>query len=401
MMHYRSLLFSLCWLLPHSIHAEDISPPPLVEAYLHTGQFKSGELALEAQLRKQPQDDQARLGLGILRIVQGVERMGQSFYDYGLKPKSTWVPFVRLPIPTNPDPQPVSYRKFRSILDNFQHDLMEAERTLAAITDDRVKLRIRLAPIKLDLDGDGQATDSFMDILIKLMGNRPEFLQKNPEFRVHFDRGDVAWFRAYCHLLSSMLDIYLSFDSEADFYFFAKDHFPRVKPFLSQAEEKLLMDKTMIRSSTIKFQEPGRLSSFRHHMLSVCSLNRETWRFIRAENDDDYEWLPSSTQKGIFGMPVNDNMVNSWLGMLTELEAVLNGKKLVPLEMVMQTNGKGLNLKTFLEEPPSQFDFNKLLQEGPSAKFMEKGEGMNLNAIIGMLNVFDSPLRMGYFAWFN
>lgn len=393
-------LLSCCLLFHTLLYAKD-PQPPLVEQYLQSGQWKSGELALEAQLRKHPNDDQARFGLGLLRIVRGVERMGQSFFDYGLKPTSSWVPFVRLPIPTNPDPQPVSYRKFRAVFDDFQRDLAEAERTLAAITDDQVKLPIRLALIRIDLDGDGNATDKFVDILTKLMGSRPELLKDNPDFRVHFDRGDVAWFRAYCHLLSSMLDLYLALDNEADFYFFAKDHFPRVKPFLSQAEEKQLRDKCMMRSSTITFKEPARLNSFRHHMIAVCQLNRETWRYIRAETDDDYEWLPNAKQKGIFGMPVNSNMVDAWLSMMTELEAVLEGKKLLPTDMIMNTQGKGLNLKTFLEEPPNQFDFNKLLQDGPSAKYLENGDMMNFNALMRVFSVFDNPLRMGYFAWFN
>ncbi|MFT3880476.1 MAG: tetratricopeptide repeat protein [Gemmatales bacterium] len=169
--------------------------PPLVEQYLHSGQLQAGEHALQAALRKNPKDDEARFGLGLLQIVRGVERLGQSFYDHGLKSTNNWVPFVRLPVPTNPDPAPISYARFRRILDDFCKDMMQADATLAGITDETVKLRVRLAGIKIDLDGDGQATDRFLDILTKLMGSPPDLLRSNPEFRVHFDRGDVAWFR--------------------------------------------------------------------------------------------------------------------------------------------------------------------------------------------------------------
>lgn len=374
--------------------------PPLVEKYLHSGQLQAGEHALQAALRKNPKDDEARFGLGLLQIVRGVERLGQSFFDHGLKSTNNWAPFVRLPVPTNPDPAPISYARFRRILDDFCKDMAQADTTLAAITEDHVKLRVRLAGIKIDLDGDGQATDRFMDILTKLMGSPPDLLKTNPEFRVHFDRGDVAWFRAYCHLLCSMLELYLAIDTEAEFYFFAKELFPRVRPVLSEAEEKVLKDKQMMRNSTLKFGEPQRLSEFRYHLLQVCKLNRETWRFIRAETDDDNEWLPNTRQKGIFDLPVRDDMITGWLGMMGELEAVLEGKKLLPINMITGTR-KGLNLKTLLEDPPLKIDFDVVMRDGPADKYLEDGPSMDLNLIFGVMRVFDNPLRMGYFAWFN
>lgn len=389
----------LCLLTLNSgIQAEQ---PPLVEQYLHSGQLQAGEHALQAALLKSPKDDEARFGLGLLKIVRGVERLGQSFYDHGLKPTSTAVPFIRLPVPTNPDPSPISYAKFRRILDQFARDLDDADATLALITDDNVKLRIRLAGIKVDLDGDGQATDKFLDILNKLMGSPPDLLRKNPEFRVHFDRGDVSWFRAYCHLLSSMLEFYMAIDTESAFYFFAKDHFPRVRPVLSEAEEKQLSEKSMLRTFSITISDPQRLNRFRLHMLQVCKLNRDTWRFIRAENDDDYEWLPNSKQRGIFDMPVREDMVSGWLSMMNELESALEGTKLLPIGMVLSSGGKGLNLKKLLEDPPSQIDFNAVMRDGPAAKYLENGTDMDMNAIFSAMRAFDNPLRMGYFAWFN
>jgi len=376
--------------------------PPLVEQYLHSGQLQAGEHALQAVLRQSPKDDEARFGLGLLQIVRGVERLGQSFFDHGLKNTNNWVPFVRLPVPVNPDPAPISYARFRRILDDFCKDMTLADGTLAGITDDNVKLRIRLADIKIDIDGDGQATDRFLDILTKLMGSPPDLLKTNPEFRVHFDRGDVAWFRAYCHLLSGMLELYLAIDTEAEFHFFAKEIFPRVRPVLSEAEEKVLKDKQMMRSGGIRISDPKRLSQFRYHLVEVCKLNRETWRYIRAETDDDYEWLPNSRQKGVFGMPVREEMINSWLSMMDELEAILEGKKLLPVDMIMHnTDGKGLNLKTLLEDPPGKIDFDMVMRDGPAAKYLEKGPSMDLNAIFSVMRVFDNPLRMGYFAWFN
>lgn len=397
------MLRCLCLLLflPCTAIAQ-FPPPPLAEQYLHQGHHAQGILALEKHLRQQPGDDQARFGLGILRLTRGVERLCQSFYTYGLRNKGTGMLFIRIPIPNNPDPQPVSYLQFRNIFVELQRDLMDCEHTLAEIKDDQVKLPLTLAHIKLDIDGNGEATDSFLDILHRLLGNRLELLSKNPHFRVHFDRGDVAWLRAYCHLLTAMLDVYLAVDTESEFYFFAKDYFPRIKPVLSEAEEKQLRDKGTLNSSTVRFQEKDRLSSFRHHMIAVCQLNRETWRYIRAETDDDYEWLPHPKQTGVFDMPVRENMISGWLGMMSDLEELLEGKTVIPLDFISGKSEYGLNFKAFLEDPPQQFDFWKVIQQGPADKYLVKGgKPFEINRLLTVLQLFDSPLRMGYMAWFN
>src|SRR5262249_12535087 len=143
------------------------------------------------------------------------------------------------------------------------------------------------------------------------------------------------------------------------------------------------------------------LSRFRKHMLQVCALNRETWRFIRAETDDDHEWLPNPKQKGVLGLPVRDEMIDGWLAMIDELEQMLNGKKLLPVQILWQTNGKGLNLKTLLEDPPEKFDFAAIEKRGPAAKYLEKGDAVNLNVLFRLSGVFGDTLSVAYAAWFN
>src|SRR5262249_55268953 len=38
--------------------------------------------------------------------------------------------------------------------------------------------------------------------------------EKAKEFVIAFDRGDVAWLRGYCHLLSAMAEVFLAHDSQ-------------------------------------------------------------------------------------------------------------------------------------------------------------------------------------------
>src|SRR5688572_26462881 len=87
--------------------------PPLAEPYLHSGELAKGEQALEAALAAAPKDDRARFGLGVVKFVRGVERLGQSLHEYGAKSEHASAPFLRLPVPHNPDPAPIRYAAFR------------------------------------------------------------------------------------------------------------------------------------------------------------------------------------------------------------------------------------------------------------------------------------------------
>jgi hypothetical protein len=367
--------------------------PPLVEKYLHSGELAKGEQALEAALAASPKDDQLRFGLGVLRFARAVERLCQSLHEYGARSEHTNVPFLRLPVPKNDDPAPITYRAFRRVLDDFIRDLSAAEATLAGVTDPNVKLPLRLAAVRFDLTNSGKPTDKFVDILRRLMRQDFEFLRGNSEFLVCFDRGDVAWLRAYCHLLSAMADFYLAFDTQETFDRTADQVFARPK--------KGAGAKQADRQWVFEVKEPARLSRFRTHMLAVCALNRETWRFVLAETDDDHEWLPNPRQKGVLGLPVRADMVEAWLAMIDELEAALEGKKLLPVGLLWNTGGKGLNIKALLEDPPPRFDFDAIIANGPAAKYLEQGKMVDLNVVFRVANVFGDPLSVAYAAWFN
>jgi hypothetical protein len=378
--------------------------PPLVEKYLHSGELARGEQALETALADSPKDDQLRFGLGVLQFFRGVERLGQSLHEYGAKSENTNVPFLRLPVPKNPDPDRVTYAAFRRVLDEFHHDLSTAEATLTGVTDDKVKLPLRLAAVRLDLVGDGKANGKLMDILKKIMRREQfEFLKSNPDFLVCFDRGDVAWLRAYCHVLMAMLDFYLAFDMEQSFDLSADELFAKPKKsFKGQEDER---DRKWEEArKLIAVKEPARLGRFRKHLIKVAELNRETWKHIRAETDDDHEWLPNPKQKGVLGLPVRDEMIDGWLAMVAEMEALFEGNRVFPKTGLFgcSKNGKGLNLKTLLDDPPENFTLDGDFPENLPDKYWSEGKDVDLGVLFRLSRIFEDPTSAaGYAAWFN
>jgi len=397
-MRVAALAIMLCWAAGQPLRATAVEPPR-VESYLHSGQLVKGQQELERALAAAPQDDQLRFGLGVLRFIRAVERLGQSLHAYGLKSEHQDAPFLRLPVPANAEPAVIRYADFRRLLDEFRRDLLDAEGVLAAVSDDRVALPLRLADIHLDLDGDGNPTDRFVDVLRKIMRRDADFLRDNPEFLVRLDRGDVAWLRAYCHLLASLVDVYLAFDTQAYFELWSSEAFAKpANGFAGTADER--RDKSREAGRVTRIVEPARLARFRRHVIRVAELNRELWKHLRAETDDDFEWLPNSRQTGVLRMPVRDSMVDAWLAALTELESLLEGKKLLP-SLWGEADGQGVNLKTLLEDPPAEFRGEELAAHGLPAKYLEHGPPVDFRVFLVVLQVFQDTTAVGYMAWFN
>lgn len=371
---------------------------PLVESYLHSGQLARGELELETALAAAPADDQIRFGLAVVQLVRGVERLGQSLHESGLLANNIQATFLRIPVPTNPDPSPITYQGLRRILEQFQSDLERVERTLSGIQSEDVSLPLRLADIRFDLTGSGQARERFIDLLKRMLG--PGFREdpENPEFTVGFDRGDVAWLRAYCHLLMALIDLNLAVDTEAHFRLIAESQFAKAKFRPAPLTKTPVTDEVTI-------VDPARLRHFRLHMVKVCELNRESWAFIRAETDNRFEWLPNPRQTGVLRMPVTDQMVDRWLAMVHELESLLTGQKKIPagiMKFIQPSADHGMNLRKFLDAPPDTIDWDRVRRDGVRAQYQDdKLPDVSIDAFIAAFMAFNNTLAVGYAAWFN
>jgi hypothetical protein len=378
------------------VYAADPAPP-LAEKFLHDGKFADGETASLLALDANPKDDEARFGLGVIQFVRAVENLGKALYEYGAVSEKATQPFLRLPVPKNEKPSAISYKALGRVLDAFANDLGRAETTLAGIKDDQVKLRLRLAKITFDFSGTGKDRTTLIDLLIKLNGGRLNFQKANPDFRVHFDRGDVAWLRAYCHLLSAMVDGYRAVDEEAGFDQRVKEIFPKVEAPTKQADPDWF--------NGLKVVDAPRLRRLRLHLVAVCELNRETWQHIRKETDDDFEWLPNPKQTDQLGLPLTNERIDGWLAMMKQWEGLLKGEWLVPGDLLQAVHtahpaGKGLNLKKLLDDPPADlFNLNRIHEKGIDAKYLEPEKGrkvFDLQAVFAMIQLFDGPFGFAY-----
>lgn len=386
---------------------------PLAEKYLLEGNLAEGEKALLAELGRNPKDAQARFGLGTTQFLRGVERLVQSFYRYGLKGgPAEMVPFLRLPIPENPDPTPIRHQNFREIFEAWLADMAKAEATLALIDDPDVKLPLRFGLIRLDFDGDGKAAEeeTLWRIYARLNRQAPDLDEKSAGFPITFDRGDVAWLRGYCHLLSVFAEAILAHDGQELFNHAANLVFAKpVTPygFLQRGQENpgnfdyeqiadLIATVHMIR---LPVSEPARMASALKHLEQVVELSRESWKFYEAETDDDREWIPNPRQESVIpGARVTEEMVKGWETFLDEAKLLLDGKVLVPFWRKAEAK-RGVNLRRVFTEPKG-FDLVLWVQGTAALPYLEQGPVTEPEVWRRLQRIFNGEF-IGFAIWFN
>jgi hypothetical protein len=392
--------------------------PSDLQNYLDNGQATHASQVYADALTKQPADDSLRFQTAVAQVLAGTERLAQAWYKYGLRApfgEEGMVPFLRMPVPRNPAPESITYEEARLALQQFQTNLDEAAHTLSQIKDSStMKVPLELTGIKLRIKTTAGNPDSdclrFWNVFQQTA--RPGQIASLPTTNVviHFDVGDARWLEGYCHLLSSMIDLCLAYDSRDLFEHSAQLFFPRpVTPYgfllsTNRPGESFDYDNivdviTAIHLIHFKLEDAQRMQSARDHLLQVISLSRRSWDDILAETDDDHEWIPNPSQHGALPeFKVTPEMVQSWKKFLDESENILNGKTLAPFWRNAPA-GEGVNLSKVFTQP-SDFDLILWVQGTGAAPYLEPGQVTDKQFWGTLGSVFRGEFLF-YAIWFN
>ena len=191
------------------------------QGYLDSGRATLASQVYAGQLQPQPDDDTLRFEAGAAQVLAGTEGLAQAWYRHGLHSTfEEFLPFLRLPLPVNPAPEPLTYEGTREILKQFQTNLDQAAATLSAIKDSStLKVPVELQTIQLRIattPGNPPADFiRFWDVFQQ--ATRPGGFHPGPtqatNTLVKFDVGDARWLEGYCHALSAMIEVWLAYDS--------------------------------------------------------------------------------------------------------------------------------------------------------------------------------------------
>ena len=277
--------------------------------------------------------------------------------------------------------------------------------------------------MRLDLDGDGTATikESLGSILQSIQtAPAQQESEQLPPLTVTFDDADVVWLAGYCHMLSAMAEMVLAYDWEDQFERTAHLFYPKVDspyefleaegpgPFMGFGVQNILDLLAWIHTINYEVTGADRMKSALAHMETVIALSRRNWELIEAETDDDQEWVPNPNQTAALpGLQVARGVVTGWHEFLEEVEAILQGKKLIPFWRGIvpagsdfPTNPKlGINVRRVFTEP-TRFDFVLWLQGTGLLPYLEEGDIIDSAEWQEMMSRFQGQF-FNFALWFN
>ncbi len=388
--------------------------PPMVESFLVEGRLAEGEAALLVRLEEATDDDQARFSLGVVQFLRAVESRMQAFHRHGLRLGTPQfiLPVTNLPVPPNPNPQPLSYDNLRAMFQAWIDDLAEVEATLAQLSDQEVKLPLHVGRIRLDFDADGKCTEAETLWKVYTQYNRRARdidAETAEAFVISFDRGDAEWLRGYCHLLQAFSEMLLAhdfhemFDRTGHVFFLgAKTPYTFLRKTAKSGSMNFGEISDLIAAiHLIRFPvaEPERLMKALNHLEQMVDLSRVTWKWILMESDDDHEWIPNPSQGTVMpGGSVTQEMVDAWFTALDEFDALLRGEKLVPFWRGTD-NRLGVNFRRVFTEP-QEFDLVLWFQGTAATPYLEQGELTNPETWSRLNRIFRGEF-IGFAIWFN
>lgn len=410
-----TMVLVLVWVMAISLQPTPVQAqlPPLLEPYLTAGKLAEGEAAIATYLQAKPADDKARFSLGMVQVIRAIERLTQSLYQYGARDTTArnFLPILRLPIPENPNPDTLTYEAARQILGTFLDDLTKAEAVLAEVKDPMVKLSLRMGLVRMDINKDGKASDD--ELFWKAFSTMtlvPVTAQQAQNFLITFDIGDAVWLRGYCNLLSATIETLLAYDwqellkttghlafakVETPYSFIEEEKRNRTQSYNSLSFTDII---AFVHLLNFEVTEPERLTRALQHLQTTLSLSRQSWQLIRAETDNDHEWLPNPKQKGVIpNAVVTNEMIDGWMGFLDESEALLAGKLLAPFWRGDRRQGLNLN-RVFTQ--PRRLDFVLWFQGSAATPYLEKGTFTNAQVWRQLLQVFGGRF-LPFAFWFN
>ncbi len=418
-----------CWIIAivcaAASTASAVVPPSdqevlLVKAALTGESLAEGEKALAAHLAEHPESDHVRFALGLNQFFRSGEVLFSGLYRYGFLQEGMvlgeMLPVDLESIPRNPDPEEVTYEKLNALIQSWLESVAGAEATLAAITDEDVKLPLAIGQVRLDINGDGKGdrSEAIWALFNRFQGRFNPSEEGAAEFIIAFDRADVSWLRGYCNLLMALCEAVLAHDRRMLFDHCSHVAFARPKtPFAFLREEYDYREyEWMEVTDWIAFfhlmrfevKEPQRMLKAHGHLKMVIAMGKEMWTHINAETDNDREWVPSPIQTSVIPEArVTPEIRDTWLIFLDEADLVLDGQRLVRFWRMPQWDdrleGTGINLKRVFTEPKT-FDLVLWIQGTAAAPYLEKGTLTNPGLWERLQDAFNGRVfRWGF--WFN
>lgn len=321
-----------------------------------------------ARLKAQPEPALEDIfAIGGLHFLGAVERALQLQWRTGADQAAgnagdtLGLPFLRLPVPPNPSPEPFQGALISQLFTDIDADMAAARKALATLPPgEEFGLDLTFSDLWFDIDLDGTrdpeeaALTVLGPLLLGWQWQTPD--PAAPPLTIRFDAADAAWLTAYTHVMSGVANTILAYDPAASIdrviasRIALKVAQPSPDDFNFDASFGQFLDAfAMLEGAVNQQPDAARAKAAKDHFLAMIAENRRFWTLVALEADNDREWVPNDAQVSALGFNLPPGTGDSWLGVLADGEALLQGRLLIPYWRGPE--GQGINLGRMFDEP--------------------------------------------------
>ena len=350
---------------------------------------QNGLAKVEAQLSALPTPTDAEtFALGGVQFLRAVEISFQDRWRMGMTDRTGMLPLLRLPIPDNPTPAKFDPAAITALFADASAELDKSKATLAKVPESSdFGVEIALGDLWFDVNANGtrDAGESMSDIVgVTILGGTEDSgTAPQPLPTVRFDVADAAWLAAYADLLNAFCDMVRAYDPTEPLtrIIAAHDTMASLGPVKPEPIFGGMMPYdparldgfdlvAVVLASLNQQPDKARMIAAHDHLLAMVTENRAFWTRVAAETDDKQEWLPNDHQHAAIGVDLPQGTGPLWLALLSDVEAVLKGEKLLPFWRVGPP--AGFNLAKFFADP-RPIDLAGWVQGWAVLPYLEKG----------------------------
>ncbi|WP_322865150.1 hypothetical protein U5922_002435 [Aquicoccus sp. G2-2] len=163
---------------------------------------------------------------------------------------------------------------------------------------------------------------------------------------------------------------------------------------LASAKAKLPMGGSSLRNSAQQFRptadaiyvllaalrqqpDPAHIKAMFGHWRAMIAENRKFWALVAQETDNDKEWIPNPQQVSALGLEVSAEQAEAWQSVLSDAEAALAGRLLVPHPLL--PTGTGISLAHY-EQNPTPIDIVNALHGIGFYEHVARGSRISMQA---------------------
>ena len=399
----------IVWLtFTHGASAKDLAE------YLREGEFRQGVEHFSGVKAGGEATNEELFSLGVVQFFAALENLAQDFHRMGLDSRigqRAGVPFLRLPVPSNPNPEKASREGIRDSFERFHSHIESVNENLKDLNHgEHFSTPIDIAMIRIDINANGQLEESENFHTVYTFYNRRAgaMFKNDASVVIDFDLADAYWLKGYSHLLLALTDVILAHDWSKVYEHAAHVFFASVDSetgsVLASLKKKEATRYAMwadliagVHAMGLPVTGPERLKSAHGELLETVHCSRLTWGLIAEESDDQNEWIPNPLQTGVTGVQISDEMIDSWGEFLDEFEAILTGEKLVPHWRI--GGDQGINLKRVFYDP-RPFDPIFWMQGSAVIPYLEVGEVSSRETWSAITRTFRGNF-IGFAIWVN